>query len=599
VFFGNLADLLQAPFRRQIPLQLASQPAPFWPDVFVPRRLPLASFRWSALYHLFLVMVLWSFSHAYVAGARVQARDPFANSHLVYYPISEYLPAINENSEPPLPTQQAKSGPARNRDPKARVERKGELAYAKQQIVSRPHQPDNTAQTIITPPNLPIQREIQLPNIVAWTKTPAVTLTPVIHVAAPVPAAAVPAPEIARAQLTLPPLAAAIPVAPPPAASLARSQLPAFPTASPVAPPPNITAAPTLPLPALPVPSAVEPPPANHDVRRPSELNLAKLEPQVAVPHPPEPEHRAMRIKSGSLARANSGQQNSAEMPAAPQFPVSGSSHAMNQIVALGLHPVPPIGPIAIPEGKRHGEFAAGPEGKADASGVPEIRGGSSAEHQPKNHSLGTGSGERGDSALEGILVAAGPVNPGPMAAAGPAAVSAAMPAKVVPPASRKTLLATLKNPAELARQTRPGGGESTPKIEDAVFGAKKYYSMMLNLPNFTSTGGGSWIIRFAELKENAGPGELTAPVPMVKVDPAYSPELQQEVREGVVILYAVIHSDGQVGEVRVLRGVDRRLDTNACAALMHWRFRPGTKNGSPVALEAVVQIPFKIAPVE
>jgi hypothetical protein len=29
--------------------------------------------------------------------------------------------------------------------------------------------------------------------------------------------------------------------------------------------------------------------------------------------------------------------------------------------------------------------------------------------------------------------------------------------------------------------------------------------------------------------------------------------------------------------------------------ALARWHFRPGTKNGEPVALEAVVQIPFRM----
>ena len=48
-----------------------------------------------------------------------------------------------------------------------------------------------------------------------------------------------------------------------------------------------------------------------------------------------------------------------------------------------------------------------------------------------------------------------------------------------------------------------------------------------------------------------------------------------------------------QLGEVRVLRGVDDRLDQYACAALAGWHFRPATKNGYPIDLEAVVVIPF------
>jgi TonB family protein len=130
--------------------------------------------------------------------------------------------------------------------------------------------------------------------------------------------------------------------------------------------------------------------------------------------------------------------------------------------------------------------------------------------------------------------------------------------------------------------------------LEDSVFGSKKFYSMILNMPNLTSAGG-SWIIRFAELSDTTRPGELTAPVAVVKVDPAYPSEAIRNKVEGVVVLYAVIRSDGTVGEVRVLRGVDQQLDANACEALSHWHFRPATKNGEAVDLESVVQIPFAI----
>jgi TonB family protein len=64
---------------------------------------------------------------------------------------------------------------------------------------------------------------------------------------------------------------------------------------------------------------------------------------------------------------------------------------------------------------------------------------------------------------------------------------------------------------------------------------------------------------------------------------------------EGTVTLYAVIRADGTVDGIKVLGSLDERLDANAMRALSGWRFRPGTKNGEPVALEAVVQIPFRM----
>jgi TonB family protein len=149
---------------------------------------------------------------------------------------------------------------------------------------------------------------------------------------------------------------------------------------------------------------------------------------------------------------------------------------------------------------------------------------------------------------------------------------------------------------ADIARKTLPGPVAPEPKVEDLGVGPKKYYSMTLNMPNLSSAGG-SWIIHFAELKEAPGKGPLTAPVATVKVDPACPSLLARERVEGVVLLYAIIRADGAVGNVRVLRGIDARLDDSARTALTRWHFRPGTRNGIAVDLEAVVQIPFRALP--
>lgn len=258
----------------------------------------------------------------------------------------------------------------------------------------------------------------------------------------------------------------------------------------------------------------------------------------------------------------------------------AGGHQAVGQMLALGIHPVPPRGPIIVPEGSRSGSFAAGPDGKPGASGSPEVKGGGTASDG------GSGTGAHSSSPLSGITVERGPVAP-----SGNVVVAA----KAAPQSSAPPLMASLKHPsiAELARSTRAASLPDAPAtgIEGNVFGAKRSYRMMLNMPNLTSAKG-SWIIRFAELHTTAG-GELTPPVAIHKVDPAYAGDLVREHIEGTVVLYAVIHADGTVGDVRVLQGVDDRLDENARAALMKWRFRPGVKNGSPVEIEAVVRIPF------
>ena len=121
-------------------------------------------------------------------------------------------------------------------------------------------------------------------------------------------------------------------------------------------------------------------------------------------------------------------------------------------------------------------------------------------------------------------------------------------------------------------------------------------------MPNLNSAGG-SWVIRFAELNHESGghdastpAPDLTQPVATRKVDPAYPMQLMRENVAGTVILYAVIHSDGSIGDVRILRSVDDRLDHFASDAISQWKFDPATKNGAPVDVEATFQIPFRPA---
>jgi len=152
------------------------------------------------------------------------------------------------------------------------------------------------------------------------------------------------------------------------------------------------------------------------------------------------------------------------------------------------------------------------------------------------------------------------------------------------------------------------------------VFGDRKFYSLSLNMPNLNSAGG-SWIIRFAALKPESGASpsaraaanaasseasssgdpsssDLSAPTATRKVDPAYPLELMRQNVGGTVILYGIIHADGTVGSVRVLRSVDERLDDFASEAIVKWQFQPAMKNGAPVDVEATFWIPFHPAKV-
>jgi TonB family protein len=268
----------------------------------------------------------------------------------------------------------------------------------------------------------------------------------------------------------------------------------------------------------------------------------------------------------------------------------------------LGLNPADVRGPISAPNGNRSGEFHASPSGKADAPGTPNVTGAGTAD-QGGGHGAGNG-------APAGIVVGAPPPGAATSATSG-TPNAAATPGKNSglgnsDAATRQRLIADAMKPAQPSIRDRatptppaPVSYDDDPdrSVEQRVFGKRRYYSLIMNMPNLTSATG-SWIIRFAELKQSDDKTPLVAPVALSKVDPAYPPDVLRDHVEGKVTLYAVIRADGTVDDIRVLDSLDSRLDANAVRALSAWHFRPGTKNGEAVAVEAVVEIPFRMHPL-
>src|SRR5437660_1793282 len=72
VFFGNLRDLVLP--RRLPPLQLRSAPAPFWPDVFVKRRLSWSTFLQSCACHFLAIVLLIGFTRFFALQPQVVPR---------------------------------------------------------------------------------------------------------------------------------------------------------------------------------------------------------------------------------------------------------------------------------------------------------------------------------------------------------------------------------------------------------------------------------------------------------------------------------------------------------------------------------------------
>jgi TonB family protein len=79
-------------------------------------------------------------------------------------------------------------------------------------------------------------------------------------------------------------------------------------------------------------------------------------------------------------------------------------------------------------------------------------------------------------------------------------------------------------------------------------------------------------------------------------VDPIYPPEARAHKLQGLVVLQAVIGRDGNVQDLKLVRGYFV-LAKAAIAAVKQWRFRPYTQNGRALETQTVITISFNYPP--
>lgn len=92
-------------------------------------------------------------------------------------------------------------------------------------------------------------------------------------------------------------------------------------------------------------------------------------------------------------------------------------------------------------------------------------------------------------------------------------------------------------------------------------------------------------------------PGELgvTAPIPLSTPDPDYSEEARKAKHQGTVTLYAIIGPDGKPRNLRVVHSLGMGLDEKALERVRTWLFKPGKKDGQPVAVAMNIEVDFRL----
>jgi TonB family protein len=93
------------------------------------------------------------------------------------------------------------------------------------------------------------------------------------------------------------------------------------------------------------------------------------------------------------------------------------------------------------------------------------------------------------------------------------------------------------------------------------------------------------------------GMSGVVTPMPTQIPRPVYTRAAQAAGIAGTVTLQCVVLPDGVCGDVTVLKSLDAAygLDQQAVDNLKGWRFKPGTKDGKPVAVRVHVDVEFTL----
>jgi TonB family protein len=100
-------------------------------------------------------------------------------------------------------------------------------------------------------------------------------------------------------------------------------------------------------------------------------------------------------------------------------------------------------------------------------------------------------------------------------------------------------------------------------------------------------------------MPQSGGPypvGKGVSPPTLVsKTEPDYTDEARDARVESTVVARLVVSADGSPINIRVVRGAGFGLDENAVETIKTWRFKPGMKEGQPVAVIASVAVNFRL----
>jgi hypothetical protein len=298
----------------------------------------------------------------------------------------------------------------------------------------------------------------------------------------------------------------------------------------------------------------VPPPPS------PREPRLAQPTPVLDAPAPP-PEAASMQSRLAVGAGIPATSSGALSSLTAPPAPVTNAGNANVDVVVASLRP-PDAAKDVLPSGDRPGQFSKAPETGAPASGPVNSTNSVTVPNLTIRDEKKT-------------------------------------PEKPAPPAAPRGILYTEKvrsiPVSTLSVPLRPSS-RTIPRAVDARFQGRNVYTMVVpieNLPEYA----GDWIVWFADREAKSGETPvMRAPIPYRKLAPVEQAAGNDRTGNRMQIA-AVLGKDGKLTELSCITKAAADFEKAALQDLTAWEFKPATRNGSPIDIDIVIEIPFNLGP--
>ena len=248
------------------------------------------------------------------------------------------------------------------------------------------------------------------------------------------------------------------------------------------------------------------------------------------------------------------------DAPAAQAMDAQSSQLPGLQAVMVGLNPAATLPPA----GSRPGQIARAPE-----AGTP-----SSGTSTSANAAIVPGIVSKGSPGELSSRTTTPPTLP----------VNRGQPREIALPPVNRTMSAPLRPSSRLI-----------PAAIEARFPGRNVYTLLIPGPALARYSG-DWVLWFSEREPRPEPTtRISAPLPL-----RYSTDIGETTTTGLPVLRvqfaAVIDKTGHIGSALVLRGsADPALRSKALEELGSWEFRPTLRDGEPIAVDVILEIPLRL----